>query len=130
MHRTLVCWRSQRSLSGPPQVLRYLPGQKYDAHHDYFDPEMYKGQPHMIRMVENGRRNRLATLLWYMNDVPGGGGTHFPRAGGSSQPRSFLCSGNFGDVGCAERARQREGGIPPPPRHTLSEPHDSASTTP
>jgi hypothetical protein len=63
------------------QVLRYLPGQKYDAHHDYFDPELYKGQPEMLKMVEGGERNRLATLLWYMAAPEEGGETHFPRAG-------------------------------------------------
>jgi prolyl 4-hydroxylase len=29
-----------------------------------------------------GYRNRLATVFWYLNDVPDGGTTNFPRAGG------------------------------------------------
>ena len=51
----LLC-TTQESQGEPLQVLRYLPGQKYDAHHDYFDPELYKGQPDMQRMVEGGER--------------------------------------------------------------------------
>ena len=43
-------------------MLRYLPGQKYDAHHDYFDPELYKGQPDMQRMVEGGETTNAAGL--------------------------------------------------------------------
>ena len=54
----------------PLQVLRYLPGQKYDAHHDYFDPELYKGQPDMQRMVEGGETTnaaafRVVSLLFF-----------------------------------------------------------------
>lgn len=89
----------------PLQVLRYDVGQKYDAHHDYFDPELYAGQPHMLEMVEGGKRNRLATLLWYMQEPSGGGGeTHFPRAGGLPVPHSFLCDEN--DSGIKVRPKQ------------------------
>ena len=89
----------------PLQVLRYEVGQKYDAHHDYFDPELYAGQPHMLEMVEGGKRNRLATLLWYMQEPSGGGGeTHFPRAGGLPVPHSFLCGEN--DSGIKVKPKQ------------------------
>jgi len=64
----------------PLQVLRYTKGQHYHAHTDYFDPELYKEQPGMLDTVEHGRKNRLATLLWYMSDVAEGGETVFPRA--------------------------------------------------
>ena len=33
--------------------------------------------------------NRLATVFFYLNDVPDGGATAFPRAGGGEQPRDF-----------------------------------------
>ena len=53
----------------------------------------------MIQMVEGkmidgkmvGERNRLATLLWYMQVPEQGGETHFPRAGGLPSPQNFLC---------------------------------------
>lgn len=41
------------------QVLRYGPTQKYDGHHDYFDPALYKGDPATIRLIgKHGERNR------------------------------------------------------------------------
>ena len=108
----------------PLQVLTYEVGQKYDAHHDFFDPALYAGQPHMLEMVENGKRNRLATLLWYMQEPSGGGGeTHFPRAGGLPQPQSFLCTGSSGKNGLKVSPKQgkatlfyslRPDGVPDP----------------
>jgi hypothetical protein len=46
----------------------------------------------MVEMVEGGKRNRLATLLWYMQEPTAGGETHFPRAGGLGQVRAVQCS--------------------------------------
>ncbi|ETO23084.1 hypothetical protein RFI_14101 [Reticulomyxa filosa] len=48
------------------QVLRYRENEKYGLHLDYFD------SPNMRSA------NRVATVLWYMNDVPIGGQTIFP----------------------------------------------------
>ena len=63
------------------QVIRYTPGQKYEAHRDFFNPNDYQNQPHMLRSIDYGARNRLATVFWYMSTVEGGGGeTYFPRA--------------------------------------------------
>ena len=63
------------------QVVRYAPGQRYEAHRDFFAPVDYTLQPSMLRMVEYGGRNRMATVFWYLNSVErGGGGTYFPRA--------------------------------------------------
>ena len=47
-----------------PQVVRYEVGQKYGAHRDFFNPNDYHRQPHMLRNVEYGARNRLATVFW------------------------------------------------------------------
>jgi len=71
------------------QVLRYNEGQKYDAHHDYFDPTLYAKDPGTLRMTQHGKVNRMATVLWYLSDVEGGGETIFPMAGGKAAPRSM-----------------------------------------
>lgn len=62
------------------QVLRYEPGQSYDAHHDYFDPKWYASDAGVMRMIDNGRRNRLVTVFWYLSEVEEGGETAFPKA--------------------------------------------------
>lgn len=62
------------------QVVRYTVGQKYGAHRDFFNPNDYHRQPSMLRSVEYGARNRLATVFWYLESVPEGGETFFPRA--------------------------------------------------
>ena len=64
------------------QVVRYEEGQKYGAHRDFFNPNDYHRQPSMLRAVEYGARNRLATVFWYLETVSEGHGgeTFFPRA--------------------------------------------------
>jgi len=62
------------------QVVRYEKGQKYGAHRDFFNPNDYHRQPSMLRSVEYGARNRLATVFWYLQSVDEGGETFFPRA--------------------------------------------------
>lgn len=58
----------------PLQVLKYINGQKYDAHHDYFHDDVNPAR-------ERGGQ-RIATMLMYMSTVPidGGGETTFPDA--------------------------------------------------
>src|SRR5690606_32117121 len=60
------------------QVLRYVQGGKYDAHHDYFDPSLYKNNPPTLEMLHHGERNRFLTVLWYLHNVTEGGETVFP----------------------------------------------------
>ena len=64
------------------QVVRYEEGQKYGAHRDFFNPNDYHRQPHMLQSVEYGARNRLATVFWYLESIEKGHGgeTFFPRA--------------------------------------------------
>ena len=68
------------------QVLRYMPGQKYDAHHDFFDIQSYQSNEGIKRMLKYGSRNRMATVFWYITDVAEGGSTWFPRAFDRPQP--------------------------------------------
>ena len=68
------------------QVLRYDEGGHYMAHNDFFDPKDYRGDAGTMRMIEHGAKNRLATVFFYLNDVPAGGHTGFPRAGGLGIP--------------------------------------------
>ena len=56
-----------RSNAEDLQVVHYLPGQKYDAHHDWGTDD-------------DGDASRVLTLLLYLNDVEAGGQTAFPRA--------------------------------------------------
>lgn len=79
------------------QVLRYLEGQHYGAHLDYWDPRYYKSDPRFLEQIFGGHHNRLVTVLWYMSDVEEGGETNFPRAGGLSHPRNTQsCKQNDG----------------------------------
>jgi prolyl 4-hydroxylase len=39
-------------------------------------------QPDIVKMVQGGWKNRLATVFWYMTDVNLGGETNFPEAVG------------------------------------------------
>ena len=61
-------------LSQGMQVIEYGPNQHYEGHLDSFPPENYPNQPDF----KNGR-NRLITVLFYLNDVEEGGQTCFMR---------------------------------------------------
>jgi prolyl 4-hydroxylase len=56
------------------QVIHYEPGQRYGAHYDAYNLATPKGQ----RCCRRGGQ-RLVTCLVYLNDVPEGGGTSFPK---------------------------------------------------
>jgi prolyl 4-hydroxylase len=72
--------RLPRSHQEDLQVLRYEKTQRYVSHHDFFAPHLYKGSPETMHLIQNGHRNRLVTVFWYMSDVAEGGSTVFPRA--------------------------------------------------
>uniref|UniRef100_A0A0D3JJD6 Alpha-ketoglutarate-dependent dioxygenase AlkB-like domain-containing protein n=2 Tax=Emiliania huxleyi TaxID=2903 RepID=A0A0D3JJD6_EMIH1 len=67
-----------KSYAASRMVVRYEKGQKYGAHRDFFNPNDYHRhfrallrQPSMLRSVEYGARNRLATVFWRLR--PGAG---------------------------------------------------------
>lgn len=57
----------------PTQVLHYAPGQRFEPHHDYFDPE---NEGHAEEIRTSGQR--IATFLVYLNGDYTGGETAFP----------------------------------------------------
>ena len=106
-HRVL---RVPDSHGEPLQVVRYRTGERYGNHHDYFDPDLYQKQPGILKMIADGERQRVATLLWYIAEPEDGGETHFPRAGGLPNPDYRLTTCPFQD-GSVDRA-----GVIVPPR--------------
>merc|ERR1712187_995533 len=71
------------------QVLGYEKGERYVAHHDYFDVNLYAKDQGIQRMTQQGLYNRLITAFFYLTTVEDGGATNFPRAGGGPQPSDF-----------------------------------------
>jgi prolyl 4-hydroxylase len=62
------------------QVLRYQHGEQYLAHLDWFDKQMYQNDEYTLELIQHGKRNRLATVFWYLSNVEQGGETAFPLA--------------------------------------------------
>jgi len=58
------------------QILHYLPGQQYEPHYDWFNPE----QPGFAAITAKGGQ-RIASLVMYLNTPESGGGTAFPEVG-------------------------------------------------
>lgn len=74
------------------QVVRYAPMQHYHAHYDFIDRD-YRGYEN-----RDYRDNRFVTALIYLNDVPHGGRTVFPRTNPNFNPSVH----GYGDVVCSE----------------------------
>ena len=60
---------STRSIAEPLQLVHYLPGQEYNAHHDFVYP----------KTMDRFQSARFATILLYLNEGMDGGETSFPR---------------------------------------------------
>ena len=58
------------------QVLHYLPGQEYEPHYDWFDPQL----PGFSAITAAGGQ-RIASVVMYLNTPERGGGTGFPELG-------------------------------------------------
>lgn len=85
-HRTASLVRLPRDQQEDVQVLRYGINEHYYTHHDFFDPSLYQNDLMTQLTIQKGRRNRLATVFWYLNDVEEGGETIFPRFDNAPQP--------------------------------------------
>lgn len=66
------------------QVLRYEIGERYVHHHDYFEKKQFAHNAGLSALIEDGAKNRLATLFLYLRAPIEGGETSFPRAGGGT----------------------------------------------
>jgi prolyl 4-hydroxylase len=60
----------------PPQVLHYSPGETFERHYDFLDPQAPGYAADVAR-----RGQRIATFLIYLNTDYGGGETDFPLVG-------------------------------------------------
>ena len=58
------------------QVLHYLPGQEYQPHFDWFDPELAG-----FETITRDGGQRIASVVMYLNTPEQGGGTAFPELG-------------------------------------------------
>lgn len=58
------------------QVLHYEPGQEYEPHFDWFDPDLPSFEP----CTQFGGQ-RIASIVMYLNTPEAGGGTDFPEVG-------------------------------------------------
>lgn len=80
------------------QVVRYTAGGEYREHWDYFP----MSDPGSLSATQDGGQ-RTATLLMYLNDVPVGGSTYFPKINYRVQPRKgwgvyFQYTDDYGQV--------------------------------
>lgn len=91
--RTASLTRVPKNHQEYTQVLRYGKGERYTGHVDWFDPKLYQADKGTLRLIDNGKRNRLVTVFWYLSDVESGGETNFPRFDGGPQPRNFDACG-------------------------------------
>jgi prolyl 4-hydroxylase len=57
---------------GPPQLVRYTAGQRFNLHHDWYDVQRWAADESMRRW------NRVASFFAVLDDNCTGGETHFP----------------------------------------------------
>lgn len=85
----------------PTQLLRYGPGQEYQAHYDLIRPQEAAAAADELRAWGQ----RTATVLIYLNDRYKGGETHFPHLnwGFKGKPGDALIFWNVSEAGEPER---------------------------
>jgi len=74
------------------QVVRYLPGQYYHQHHDYFEywkyPQNSDLRHNVFKRTSRGTANRVGTLLVYLSDSTAV--TNFPHADNGTQANNDI----------------------------------------
>ena len=73
------------SYSEPIQAQKYLPGQQFKLHTDFFQPGTKEYKEHCQQAG-----NRTWTFMIYLSDVENGGGTAFPKIGHTFLPRKGM----------------------------------------
>jgi prolyl 4-hydroxylase len=91
-YRTASLVRLPRNHQESVQVLRYGVTERYVSHHDFFDPTLYQNDPETLELIQNGRRNRMLTVFWYLSTVEEGGETVFPRFHGLRETSAADCT--------------------------------------
>jgi prolyl 4-hydroxylase len=91
------------------QILHYAPGETFDRHHDFFDPEAPGFAPELARSGQ-----RIATFLIYLNRDFEGGETEFPilQVAYKGQPGDALMFANVDRQGAPDH-RTLHAGLPP-----------------
>ncbi len=97
-----------RAMEGP-QVLHYAPGQQYERHFDFMEPDLPGSAASIDRFGQ-----RVATLLVYLNQGFEGGETDFPILGirYKGQAGDALMFRNVDQAGAPDR-RMAHAGLPP-----------------
>lgn len=93
------------------QVLRYEKGERYTAHLDWFDPQLYRNDPSTLELIQHGKRNRLVTVFWYLSHVPQGGETSFPRYNNGPPPRDFVSNVWCDNHGASLKVKPEKGKV-------------------
>ena len=65
--RTASLTRVPREHQEHTQVLRYGKTEKYSAHLDWFDKSLYLQDQNTLDLIDNGKKNRLVTVFWYLS---------------------------------------------------------------
>jgi len=93
----------------PAQVLHYAPGQQFDRHHDFLDPDV---AGYAVELAARGQR--VATFLIYLNAGFEGGATEFPVVGVTykGRPGDGLRFANVDPAGKPD-PRTLHAGLPP-----------------
>ena len=66
-YRTASLTRLPKKYQEATQVLRYGYEEKYSAHLDWFDKQQYLQDENTLRLIDYGKKNRLATVFWYLS---------------------------------------------------------------